>query len=186
MNLARPSRYYSCHQRLMNFKVYCIKAFFFFLLCLKLFLLKSHKMFSNSHILESDKQIHSIHCTQAFHFLIDILSYSFLDLVIINGSLHFLSWSFSLILSFRLFLFMYFCLFIEVLHPETVSTNGLPLSSTRVVIIWLPLPLSKLHPKYALGSNQNDLNVNTIVFEPRFSFKAAGKMFNKQVQKEES
>lgn len=39
-------------------------------------------MFSNSHILESDKQIHSIHCTQAFHFLIDILSYSFLDLVI--------------------------------------------------------------------------------------------------------
>lgn len=95
-------------------------------------------MFSNSHILESDKQIHSIHCTQAFHFLIDILSYSFLDLVIINGSLHFLSWSFSLILSFRLFLFMYFCLFIEVLHPETVSTNGLPLSSTRVVIIWLP------------------------------------------------
>lgn len=56
----------------------------------------------------------------------------------------------------------------------------------ELVSLHCPLPLSKLNPKYALGSNQNDLNVSAIVFEPRFSLEAAGKMFNEQDQKEES
>lgn len=46
------------------FPAYCINDFL-----LNLFLLKSNKMISISRILGFDKQIHSIHFTQAFHFL---------------------------------------------------------------------------------------------------------------------
>lgn len=86
-------------------------------------------------------------------------------------------------------IYLFACLFVclsKCFIQKQCPTNRLPLSLIELLLFNSPHPLSKLHPRYTLGSNQNDLNVNAIVFEPRFSLEAAGKMFNKQDQKEES
>lgn len=58
---------------------------------------------------------------------------------------------FLLSLSFLLFLSIYVlaCLFIEVLHPETMSHKWAPLSLLELLSFNSPHPLSKLHPKYS-------------------------------------
>lgn len=145
-------------------------------------------MTSNSHILELDKRIY-IHFTLAFHFPIDMYTPS------LSGFDHY-EWKSSsyimvitLILSFLLSVHMCVCMPVCIYWsaPSRNIVPHMPCHCLLPELLWFnsPLPLSKLYPKEALGSNQNNLNVNAIIYGPRFSLQAAGKMFNQPDQKEE-